>query len=266
MKKNQRQSNLTITNKAIYYVEIALILVGIVLLYYAKNNGCKCKDILCGLGAGIITSTLVSLFISIANNIISKRNLIESKTAYLYDVYDKLSDLIGCIIWFDKHWFDNQMKRDLSIQDYSSLKFQIFASQAFENDQDMTIEAALQYLEDIKGNYNIDKMKDLNNEVRESIQKMFNIIAFRAEKYLSYFKKLENESAFLQQSHILKIDDVSSLASNYNLAILTFVDQNKNIEAGINLIIDCMELIKSNGLFNTTISITANNYINISEL
>ena len=250
-------------NKKLYRITAGL---SVLLMLPELAWDCDFVTMLSSIGCSGIAASIMAIYIEINNSKWEKRKLEKAKKLYFRNINNQLSMFLGRILWLDERINDETFNWDLPPEEYSTLKFMIYASKKYPDKGIISFDEAKERLETIGKKYDLESQKEIPKEKLIKVQKMFGIIAGSSGYLLNEAKEIKDNKLELDVNEYLSLDEIDLLMRNVSLGISLMNQRGKNYSVAIKLILQAAEIIRKTGNFTDEISLELQGSISPSEL
>ena len=220
---------------------------------------------LSGIGCSGFAAAIMAICLERADNRRSRQRIETARKLYFCRLNNELKMLMARIIWFEKRIDDPAFDWEKDTSFYSSLLFMISANKASEN-KTISFENAVATLKEIGNKYNLDSFSKLPEKQKDTVRKMFQIIAYSGRYLLAELNRIKEDRLLLQIEGYISNEDIEKLLFDFSTGIGVFSFENKNYQVGIKLLIDAAIIIGKIGNYNDDISLQLQGTIQLNEL
>lgn len=226
---------------------------------------CSVLNMLSGIGCSGIAASIMAIYIDLNTENKEKLRLKKARALYFGGINNQLNMILERIIWFDNRMSESQFNWSLPPQEYSSMKFMVWASSNYK-EESISFDEAEKRLKEIGEKYNLEEQKKMTDEELGKVQKMFCIIANSSNYLLNEANTIKENKLTLNISEYLPMDKMDTLLFNISFGIGIMNSPGKNYCAAINSLLTASKTIREVGQYTDNIRIGLHGSVKINEL
>ena len=241
--------------KSVLY--IIFCLVSICVIVYFSYDKYSVSDIFINIFCSILAASILAVFIEERDIRQETSDKNRFKKLYFNDINDEFSRIMGKILWFEEHKEDDFIKWDMNIEYFLNYKFNIFVSN-FTTPYEISFEEATKQLMNISKKYKYEKIREMSDDEKLKVNKMFNIISFYCIDLLNKFNLIESNKLELDVGNYIKLDELDEIINNIRNCCYIMCNKETAYGDGIILLISSAKKIRELGNYDNNITIGMN--------
>lgn len=254
--------------KQVKDLKINAVTIIVSLLLLLPSLFCKASpflNILSGMGCSGIAAAVMAIFLDMANTRRESQRQQRTKTLYFKHIYDQLIMMMGRILWFSERLSDESFNWELDDNVYSTMKYMVAVSDKYPNEL-ISYKDALERLNAIGEKYNLDNIKNLSEDEKHKVDRMFQIIAAGSTYLLTEANNIKANKLILEAEDYFSVEDNDQLMFNISLAIGLMGKPDKNNKAIIDSLISATNRIREVGCYADKVDVRLHGSISVNEL
>lgn len=247
----------------IIFAVIGAILIVLARFPYGVSWG---ENVLDSIGCGCMTASIISIFMYKQQKSNEKsRNQVFLKN-YLQKFYDEISMMMQRMIWFSERMDDETFEWNYALQEYSSLKYMLYSSQAYPS-YNVDIDELGEKAKSCSNKYSLPTVEAMSDTQLEKLHKMVQIIVSSSTGTLEQCKQLDNNKVVLDSEGLIPIETIEKNAANVGIAFTILCAKGKkNYGLAYSLIFQVLLSLRAIGGFTNDYSISLQGRIKAGEL
>lgn len=239
-------------NKKVYIITL-LISTALLLPSFFYNSSqstdyCPLLSVLSGIGCSGIAAAIMAIFLEYTNNKREQEKLKRAKTLYFRQIYDQLVMMIERTLWFYERLPESSFNWDLPDYVYSTLKYMVGMSTRFP-ERSLTYAEAINMLKDVGEKFNLDNIKQLGENEKHKINRLFQIVAASASYLLNEANSIKDNKLILDVEEYMGLDQNKSIMFDISFFVTLMAKPDKNYQAAVESLIRVTEQIRKIGMY-----------------
>lgn len=210
-------------------INLIFIVVGVVLILSARSPyGYKWgENVLDGIGCSCISAAIMAFFINQLQMAEDRKKVDSFKKLYFRNLYERLSEMLQRILWFDERWKDVDFNWNLDEREYGSLNYMLFSYQRYKSDEKLDFEELQNRIELCSKKYSAENVFNLNEEELAKLHKMIKIILVNSTDVLDERNKVDSDKLMICNLAKLDLEKINSIISKIDMAFNIFCANGK---------------------------------------
>lgn len=230
------------------FVSIALLIPSLFCNPSQSTRTYSLLSVLSGIGCSGIAAAIMAIFLEYSNNKKEQEKLKKAKSLYFKQIYDQLVMMIERILWFYERLPDASFNWNLPENVYSTLNYMVGMGTKYP-EKSLTYAEAINKLKCIGDKYNLDNIKQLSEDDKHKVNRMFQIVAASASYLLNEANSIKNNQLVLDIEDYLGLDENKSIMFDISFFVTLMAKPDKNYQAAVDSLINVTEKIRKIGMY-----------------
>ena len=252
-----------LTNKKIY---IWTIVISIVLMIPSCFFDCGVVTLLSGIGCSGFAAAIMAIFLDISSFRREQERQQKAKSLFFNNINNQITMLIERVLWFNERIDDQGFDWTLDIPVYSTLQYMIFASQNYKSEGTITFDSAVEKLNEIGDNFDLEHQAHMPANKLGKVQKMFGILAYSCTYLLAEANSIKDNRLELDTEGYMTLEESEKLAFDVSFIVAIMGKPQKNYKAAISSLITIAKLVRSIGNYNDSIRLGLHGSFAMNEI
>lgn len=170
------------------------------------------------------------------------------------------------ILWFEARMNDSKFDWFLEPQEYSSLKYVVWASENYTENEMLSFEEAQRRLLAIGEQYNIQEQTKMSIEEQEKIHKMFLILCYSSNYLLNEVNVIKKNKLALDSADYISLDKIDQLSLDISIGVGLMRSEDNNYSFIIRPFLNVSKMIREIGEHSDNIHVGLHGTIMINEI
>lgn len=252
-----------LVNKKIY---ICTIVVSLVLMLPACFFNCGIVSLLSGVGCSGFAAAIMAIFLDSASYKREQKRQQNAKTLFFKNINNQITMLIERVLWFNDRIEEPGFNWEYDVSTYSTLQYMIAASREYESAGTISFDNAVEKLNIIGTNYDLDHQANMSPDELKRVQKMFSILAYSCSYLLSEVNSIKENRLALDVEGYMTLEQTETLAFETSFIVSIMAKPQKNYGAAITSLITIAKLIRAVGNYNDSIRLGLHGSFSMNEI